>query len=137
MEEVQRRRHSIKAVRSLLLHVEDGLLRVREFYAPTPSSLGSVPMKSVADSIWHDLKHVAEMLHEIPVTALSPEMVRHMISIRDIANYGEFLGGDGSGLSVRDMDLFFVKNELRNKFRLVEGIKKDLDKMENELGGNF
>ncbi len=127
------RRHSIKAVRSLLLHLEDRFQSVKRFYEPEPSNFGSVPMKSKGDSIWHDLKQSALMLHEIPVTALSTEMVEYMIKIRHIANYGQHLSGDGQGLSLRETDLIYVKNEIRGRLRLINLIKKDLDRIEMEI----
>ncbi|MCY1464457.1 hypothetical protein D9M71_824820 [compost metagenome] len=73
------------------------------------------------------------MLHEIPVTTLSTEMVEYMVLIRHIANYGEYLSGDGKGLPLHEADLLYVKNEIRNKLRLINVIKKDVDNIESEI----
>lgn len=43
-------------------------------------------------SVGHDLKQSAAMLREIPVTALSNEMVHFLVGLREVSNFGEFMG---------------------------------------------
>lgn len=56
-----------------------------------------------------------------------------MVLMRHIANYGEYISGNGNGLPLSFDDLLFVKNEIRNKLRLITAIKKEIDGIELEV----
>lgn len=131
-DQVQARLDGVRAVNALLVHVEDGFIRVNDFYSPQPSSLGSLPLKSAADPLWSDLARASELVREISVVSLSNEMVSYMITIREVANYGDFLSKN-QGAILLGNESVLAKNQVRNHLSKLRDIKKRLTDLERQI----
>ncbi|XSS65435.1 hypothetical protein ACP9OK_10875 [Pseudomonas sp. B11] len=87
--ELKARLDGINATYALMIHVSDIYTRLKLALRVLSFANNPLDWKAVA----HDLKQSAAMLREIPVTAISNEMVHFLVGLREVSNYGEFLSG--------------------------------------------
>ena len=77
-------------------------------------------------SVAHELKQSAAMLREIPVTALSNEMVHFLVGLREVSNYGEFIA--------ETLSQFPEPIISEDTFKRIKGQSKLIDRWMEELG---
>lgn len=90
---VRERQDGRNATYALMDHMEGLYKRLKLYTVPSFSPFGGQVRGAAEDSLLHELKQAAAMLRELPVTAISNEMVFFVIGLREVANYGEFVSG--------------------------------------------
>jgi hypothetical protein len=83
-------------------------------------------------SVAHDLKQSAAMLREIPVTALSNEMVHFLVGLREVSNFGEFMGDKLTQFPVPLIEPPIVK-QVQAKSDLIDRWIEELEVLEGDV----
>ncbi|WP_438301638.1 hypothetical protein [Pseudomonas sp. NMS19W] len=86
-------------------------------------------------SVSHDLKQSAAMLREIPVTALSNEMVHFLVALREVSNFGEFIAEKLTQYP-EPIILLDVVNKVKANAALIDRWMKELDLLEQDARSN-
>ncbi|MDC7825302.1 hypothetical protein PQS90_09080 [Pseudomonas sp. BLCC-B13] len=87
-DELRKRLEAINAAYALISHFHGLFKRLAVYDTTWPID----QLFRVKNPLGHELVQAAAMLREIPVTALSNELVHFMVGLREVANYGEYSG---------------------------------------------
>lgn len=118
---------SISAAMALMAHVKKANFEVL-------IELGGLklrdPNRNVErQSAAHNAKQAAATLREVPVTAFSTEMVEVIISLREIANYGEYAASALTSFSAMTFDSVSVSTLLNDNLKRLFKIEGELKEL--------
>jgi uncharacterized membrane protein YuzA (DUF378 family) len=120
------------ATYALMHHMESLYKRLKVYIRPSYSLFGGPLSGAREDSLLHELKQAASMLREIPVTAISNEMVFFVIGLREVANYGEFVANAIESRTVHQPDWLSYRSKAFANHELLVRWMKELDELEME-----
>lgn len=125
--ENQERLDGVRAARALVEHVL--ALHKRIFTELRASSLHYM---RAADrkALCHECAQAAIMLREIPVIALSNQMVHTMVRLRQFASYGDFAGSQLAGLTGPSLDMSSVTATVSDSIKEMKELIRELDELE-------
>lgn len=132
-EEVERRQRldGINATYALMCHVSGTYRELLAVLHRNPR-WGDPRRQSAA----HDLKQSAAMLREISVTALSNEMVHFLVGLREVSNFGEFMGEKLSQYPEPIIALDISKRVQANS-DLIDRWMEELGALEDDIRSQF
>lgn len=132
-EVLSERLNGMNATYALMSHMEGLYARLEVYAKPVPSLFGVGLNGSQSDSLLHELNQAAAMLREIPVTAISSQMVYFIIGLREVANYGEFVSAtlysptnDSAGYNSRH-------KKISHNRKLIETWMEELSALEDQV----
>lgn len=132
-ESLSERLNGINATYALMTHMEGLYARLEVYSQPVSSIFGTQLKGSKSDSLLHELKQAAAMLREIPVTAISSQMVYFIIGLREVANYGEFVSStlydEAMGVSAN----YDRQRKISFNRKLIERWMGELSTLEDEI----
>lgn len=128
-EEFRRRLEAINAVFALLNHFYDLFQRLS---LRCTALLLSRPFEQ-RHALGHELVQAAAMLREIPVTALSNEVVHFMVGLRELANYGEYAGMQIDKAVHAPQDLYDIQKRTKANAELIQRWLDELSEIEQEI----
>ena len=132
-EVLSERLNGMNATYALMSHME-GLYARLEVYATPVSSLYGISLKgSQSDSLLHEINQAAAMLREIPVTAISSQMVYFIIGLREVANYGEFVSATLYSPANNSAGNYSRHNKISRNRKLIEKWMEELSALEDEV----
>lgn len=131
-ENLSERLNGMNATYALMTHMEGLYARLEVYTQPISSLFGNQVRGSKSDSLLHELNQAAAMLREIPVTAISSQMVYFIIGLREVANYGEFVSATIFGASLDQTVNFRRQRKIKANRQLIERWMSELDALENE-----
>jgi hypothetical protein len=130
---LRERLDGINATYALMQHMETLYKRLKVYVYPSHSLFGG-PIRGLrVDSLLHELKQAASMLREIPVTAISNEMVFFVIGLREVANYGEFVANAIEAGMVNQTDALSYRSKVVANHELLIRWMKELEGLEAEV----
>lgn len=133
-EEVLRERlNGMNATYALMLHMERLYARLVNYAKPMPSVFGSSLSGSKSDSLLHELNQAAAMLREIPVTAISSQMVYFIIGLREVANYGEFVSSTLHTPANDSTENILRHKKISSKRELIERWMDELSVLQDDV----
>jgi len=131
-EILSERLNGMNATYALMSHME-GLYARLEVYATPVSSLYGISLKgSQSDSLLHEINQAAAMLREIPVTAISSQMVYFIIGLREVANYGEFVSATLHSPTNDSVSTRSRQDKISRNRQLIEKWMEELSALEDE-----
>ncbi|MBT1262536.1 hypothetical protein KHP07_19380 [Pseudomonas sp. VS40] len=132
-ETLGERLNGMSATYALMVHMEGLYARLEVYAQPTSSLFGTQLSGSKSDSLLHELNQAAAMLREIPVTAISSQMVYFIIGLREVANYGEFVSATLYDVSREPAINFRRWKKISANRQLIERWMEELDTLETEV----
>lgn len=132
-ETLGERLNGMSATYALMVHMEGLYARLEVYAQPTSSLFGTQLSGSKSDSLLHELNQAAAMLREIPVTAISSQMVYFIIGLREVANYGEFVSATLYDVSREPVIDFRRWKKISANRQLIERWMEELDTLETEV----
>lgn len=125
--ENQERLDGLRAARALVEHVLTLHRRIlMELRASGTYYIRAADRKALS----HECAQAAIMLRDIPVIALSNQMVHTMVTLRQFANYGEFAGSQLASLTGPSLDMSSVTGAVRDNIKKMKEIIAELDELE-------
>lgn len=85
------------------------------------------------DSLLHELNQAAAMLREIPVTAISNQMVIFVIGLREVANFGEFVSQTIHTPLLGVLEIHELRKKVLANRELIERWMNELDEFADEV----
>lgn len=131
--EKRNRLEGINATYALMIHMQVLYDRLGKYSTPIYTTNGAYFLKREGDSLLHELTQAAAMLREIPVVAISNQMVYFIIGLREIANYAEFVSVIMEKPSLETLQVINIRNKIIANINLIKGWLADLDDLEEEL----
>ncbi|UXZ20688.1 hypothetical protein KZH41_19415 [Pseudomonas sp. YeP6b] len=132
-ETLSERLNGMSATYALMVHMEGLYARLEVYAQPTSSFFGTQLCGSKSDSLLHELNQAAAMLREIPVTAISSQMVYFIIGLREVANYGEFVSATLYDVSPEPAINFRRWKKISANRQLIERWMEELATLETEV----
>lgn len=131
--EKRNRLEGINATYALMIHMQGLYDRLGKYSNPIFTTNGVYFLKRESDSLLHELTQAAAMLREIPVVAISNQMVYFIIGLREIANYAEFVSEIMQKPSLESLQVIHIRNKILANIDLIKVWLADLDDLEEEL----
>lgn len=124
---------SINATYALMDHM-DGLYKRLSVYTEIQSTIMGTRIRGEkTDSLLHELNQAAAMLREIPVTAISNQMVIYVIGLREAANFGEFVSQTIHNPMLGAHEIRELRKKVLANRELIERWMNDLDEFADEV----
>jgi hypothetical protein len=130
VSEKRNRLEGINATYALMTHMQGLYDRLGKSAKPTYTLHGAYFFKDEGDSLVHELAQAAAMLREIPVVAISNQMVYFIIGLREVANYAEFVATVMEKSSMDAMQATLVRNKIIANIDLIKVWITELDDLE-------
>lgn len=132
-EVLSERLNGMNATYALMTHMKDLYARLEVYAKPVPSLFGISLNGSQSDSLLHELNQAAAMLREIPVTAISSQMVYFIIGLREVANYGEFVSSTLYAAANDSAGNISRHRKISTNRKLIEAWMEELSVLEDDL----
>lgn len=130
---LRERLDGLNATYALMDHMEGLYKRLKIYTAPSNSIFGGQMRGTHEDSLLHELKQAAAMLREIPVTAISNQMVFFVIGLREVANFGEFVTNSIENPVSHRFDILDFRRKIFVNHDLIVRWMKELNDLEAHL----
>ncbi|MCX4217444.1 hypothetical protein MKZ87_07305 [Pseudomonas sp. MCal1] len=127
------RLESFNATYALMDHMEGLYKRLEAYTEVRHSAFGNRIRGEKTDSLLHELNQAAAMLREIPVTAISNQMVIFVIGLREVANFGEFVSGTIHNPMLDPLDIHGIRNKVLANRQLIMRWMNELDELEEDV----
>jgi len=131
--EKRNRLEGINATYALMIHMQGLYDRLGVYAKPVHGITGAYWQREESDSLEHELTQSAAMLREIPVVAISNQMVYFIIGLREVANYAEFVSKALANRSLDTLQIYSIREKILSNIELIKGWLTDLDDLEEEL----
>lgn len=131
--EQRERLDGLNATSALAAHMHDLYKRLAVYARPLFTTSGAELVKEDSDSLLHELVQAAAMLREIPVVAISNQMVHFLIGLREVANYGEFVSEVIGNRRLDSRQSIHVHNKVLANLELIAKWLEELDSLEADL----
>ena len=132
-EVLSERLNGMNATYALMTHMKDLYARLEVYAKPVPSLFGTSLNGSQSDSLLHELNQAAAMLREMPVTAISSQMVYFIIGLREVANYGEFVSSTFYAAANDSAGNLSRYRKISTNRKLIEAWMEELSVLEDDL----
>lgn len=124
---------SINAIYALMDHMSGLYKRLSDYTELQETIMGHQMIGEKTDSLLHEVNQAAAMLREIPVTAISNQMVIFVIGLREVANFGEFVSEKINDPRLSRLDIINLREKVLANRGLIKEWMTMLDEMADDV----